>query len=597
MSEKLEDQLNLALETGEATRRRTEDLNVGYDSSQRTWELIVKYSGTAAGLEIPGVRAEPLIAGYAILTVPESMVEQVAALPQIEYVEKPKRFYYSAIGPSERLCIAGIASREPFLDGTGILIAVLDSGITYARPEFRRADGSTRILALWDQSLEPREGLPGPPEGFYEGAEFDESRINLALAQSDANGRFEVVPSLDVSGHGTAVAGIASGQGTTLNDFGVYRGVAPAAELIVVKLGSGTSDSGGYSQTADIMRAVTYVLRKAGEFGRPLVINLSFGNTYGPHDGSSLLERFLDNAAEIGRTAICVGSGNEGNSAGHATGSAMTAQTVDLAMASFERSLSVQLWTYYADVFRVILRSPSGERRTIREPGEPMGGEEISLDGMRILAYRGQPTPYSVKQELYLEFLPGPNQSYLVAGVWQFVLEPIRVVTGHYDFYLSSTAVRNRGTAFLNPSPQVTLTIPSTASKVMTVGAFDSEFEAYADFSGRGYGGASNNLASGDDGTILTYTKPDFVAPGVNILAPDVYGGYIRVTGTSFATPILSGGAALLMEWGIVRGNDPFLYGEKLKAYLRAGAQPLRGESTYPNSRVGYGGACPAASL
>ena len=139
----------------------------------------------------------------------------------------------------------------------------------------------------------------------------------------------------------------------------------------------------------------------------------------------------------------------------------------------------------------------------------------------------------------------------------------------------------------------MTLTVPSTAAKVITVGAYDPVYDTYADFSGRGYADSTRTIGV----TAAGLTKPDLVAPGVNIQAPDVYGSFLPVTGTSFATPIVSGAAALLMEWGIVQGNDPFLYGEKIKAYLRKGARPLRGEKEYPNDRVGYGRLCVADIL
>jgi subtilisin family serine protease len=127
----------------------------------------------------------------------------------------------------------------------------------------------------------------------------------------------------------------------------------------------------------------------------------------------------------------------------------------------------------------------------------------------------------------------------------------------------------------------------------MTVGAYNTVYDAYADFSGRGYADRERTVGVVTAGLV----KPDFVAPGVGVLAPDLYGGYTPVTGTSFATPIAAGAAALLMEWGIVRGNDPFLYGEKVKAYLRSGARPLRGETEYPNERVGFGALCLTDSL
>ncbi len=587
MNQKLEDLLALALETPEEERARTEDLNVGFDQSSQTWELIVKYHGSLDELPGMGVTVERLLAGYAILTVPERLVERVSQLPQIEYVEKPKRFFYQTVGPAEVSCIEQVTLGDPFLSGAGVLIAVLDSGIDYRLPVFRRRDGSTRILYLWDQTLRPdpagRNG--SPPEGFALGVEFDSQRINQALSESDPRSQYQLLPSVDVSGHGTAVAGVAAGAGEG------YRGVAPEAELLIVKLGLPNAYS--FPRTTEIMRGVTYAVNKAAALQRPLVINLSFGNSYGAHDGSSLLERFLDNAAEVGRTVICVGSGNEGAGAGHLAGRLSPGQTaaVELGVAEYETGLNVQLWKNYSDEYRIRLRSPGGEEAELSGRTES-GKYTLRLEQTELLVFFGEPSPYSAAQEMYLEFLPA-SRPYLNGGIWTFLLEPVRLVTGQYYFYLPSGAVRNAGTGFFGSTPQATLTIPSTAAKVITVGAYDSVYDAYADFSGRGYADPERTLGVVTSGM----AKPDLVAPGVEILAPDLYGGFTGVTGTSFAAPIVSGSAALLMEWGIVRGNDPFLYGEKVKAYLRRGAQPLRGERAYPNDRVGWGKLCVRESL
>lgn len=587
MNQKLEDILNLALETPEAVREQTETLNVGFDSESRTWELIVKYHGSLDSLSQLAVQVEYLIAGYAILTVPEGLVERVAELPQIEYVEKPKRFFYQVTVPTAGSCIPQVALRDPALSGEGVLIAVLDSGIEARLPDFRRNDGSTRIRYLWDQTLVPDETLSRrPPEGFAIGVEFDEAAINRALQETSEREQYELLPSRDVSGHGTAVAGIAAGSRI---GNGAYSGVAYEAELLVVKLGQ--ANALGFPRTTEIMRGVTYAIRKAQELEMPLVINLSFGNNYGAHDGASLLERFLDNAAEVGRTVICVGSGNEGSSGGHLAGNVAESTNVELAVAEYETSMNVQLWKNYNDVYRIYLRSPGGRELEL-SPSIEGGKYELRLEQTQVLVYWGVPAPYTVSQEIYLEMLP-VERSYINSGVWTIRIEPVTVVTGQYYLYLPGAAVRNEQTRFYKSTPQVTLTIPSTAGKVLTVGAYDSTYDSYADFSGRGYADARRTIGVVTSGLV----KPDLVAPGVGILAPDVYGSYTPLNGTSFATPIVSGSAALLMEWGIVRGNDPFLYGEKVKAYLRKGAQPLRGETIFPNERVGYGKLCVSASL
>ena len=211
------------------------------------------------------------------------------------------------------------------------------------------------------------------------------------------------------------------------------------------------------------------------------------------------------------------------------------------------------------------------------------GALRYQLENTNLLIYQGEPSPYSVRQEIYIDFIP--VDSYVNYGSWEFLLEPRQIVEGSFDFYLPSSTVLSSDTRFFSPTPDKTLTIPSTASKVITVGAYDVVTNAYADFSGRGAGIQAPKQ------------KPDIVAPGVQIstLAP---GGIpVMVSGTSFATPFVSGAAALLMEWGIEKGNDAFLYGEKVKAYLRRGAAQIRGESEYPNNRAGWGALCVAKSI
>lgn len=589
MSQKLENLLNLALETPESVREQTDNLNIGFDSDNRTWELIVKYHGSLDALTALDVQVEYLIAGYAILTVPESKVDIVGELEEIEYVEKPKRYFYQQTAQvAESSCIYPLTRREPYLTGEGVLIAVLDSGIDYARSDFRKEDGTTRILYLWDQTSSDGQ----PPEGFTMGSEYTQEQINEALLIENIPQRRNLIASIDSNGHGTAVAGIAAGYTNTPTVF--YEGAAPFADLLIVKLGLPREE--GFPRTTEIMRGVTYAVKKAVEIGMPLVINLSFGNSYGSHDGSSLLERFLDNAAEIGRTVICVGSGNEGSSAGHAAGNARTApSSVDLTIANYQRNLSIQLWTHYSDRYRIYLTSPGGSREELPVNIES-GKYTLRMEQTQLLIYFGEPSPYSVNQELYIDMLPAHANSptaYINSGIWRITLEPLSTITGQYYLYLPSATARSEGTGFTAPTPQVTMTIPSTAAKVITVGAYNSITEAYADFSGRGYVDTDRTIGVVTGGLI----KPDLAAPGVNILAPDLYGGYTLVTGTSFATPIVSGCAALLMEWGIVRGNDPYLYGEKVKAYLRSGAQPIRGETDYPNNRVGFGALCASKSL
>lgn len=593
-SQKNENILNLALDTSLADRERSLELNVGFDEREKTWEVIVKYHGSLQELTNFGIDVEELIAGYAILTVPESEMERLPDVEQIEYVEKPKRLFFSDAAGNTASCFAPGSRLSETLTGRGVLVAVIDSGISYWNQDFRKPDGSTRIRRLWDQVLD---------------REYTQEEINEALAAGSRQAAEQIVPSIDTSGHGTAVAGIAAGNGGERG--AAYAGVARESELLIVRLGTPRADS--FPRTTELMRALTYTVNKAREFGMPVAINLSFGNTYGAHNGTSLLERFIDNVSEIGRNVICVGSGNEGASGGHVGGSFLQQRTenyemtnivnesdkdavnqdvmVEMTVGAYETGLNVQLWKEYTDRYLVTLVSPSGEAFQV-DTDRP-GKQVYRLQQTQILLYNGEPAPYMTGQELYFDFLPIVGNRYLDQGVWTFRLRPLRIVTGNYTFYLPSATVRNADTRFVRTTPDVTLTIPSTASKVVTVGAYDPVYEAYADFSGRGYLYEEQVGSRTSD----SYVKPDLVAPGVGVTAPDRNGGYGPVTGTSFATPFVTGAAALLMQWGIVMGNDPYLYGEKVKAYLRKGAKPIRGVAKYPDARVGYGALCVADSL
>ena len=592
-NQKIENILNLSLDSSMVERDKSLNLNVGYDKEDRTWELIVKYHGDISRATNELIQVEILTNGYAIVTIPESLIESFANLEEVEYIEKPKRLFFSVAEGKRASCILPVTTRPPNLSGKGTIVAIIDSGIAYENMDFRNKDGTSRILELWDQSIasDPARGFY-PPEGFKTGTVFTKERIDLALSQPTTAQTFQMVPSIDVSGHGTAVAGIASGNGNQQGEQ--YQGVAPLSELLVVKLGSPKRD--GFPRTTELMRALVFVVNRAIFYGRPVAVNLSFGNTYGAHNGTSLLERYMDNVVEIGKSVICVGSGNEGAAAGHVAGrlqSTVSAlrveEIVELAIAPYESTVNVQLWKNYTDNFSLTIQAPDGSRRQI--PLEFTGKNTIRMMNTTILVYVGEPTPYATNQEIYLDFIPVEN--FIDSGVWTFRMEPINVTNGEYYYYLPSENVLNKETRFYRPTPEVTLTIPSTAQKVITVGAYDTIYDSYADFSGRGYVERRQGFLQ----IGATNVKPDIVAPGVNIVSTSRDGGYGIFTGTSFATPFVTGSCALMMEWGIVMKNDPYLYGEKMKAYLRKGARKLPGFEVFPNPQVGWGALCVRDSL
>lgn len=572
--QKLDNTLNLAMDATEEELEKSLDLNVGYDPDLKVWDVIVKYTGDIAGLEGPGITAVPLLNEYAVVTLPQESLDDFSARPQVEYIEKPKRLFF-AVNQGKAASCAGVAVTEAYgVTGAGTLVGVVDSGIDYRHPDFRRADGSTRIAALWDQSI------PGqPPAGYQMGTEYGSEEINQALQEPDRAAGERIVPSRDLSGHGTEVAGIAAGNGSQSD--GVYRGMAWESDLVVVKLGNPREDS--FPRTTELIQGIDYLVRKALEQNRPMAINVSFGNNYGSHRGDSLLESYLGDVANLGRTVICVGTGNNATDALHTSGIAASGSevSVQLGIGAYESTLNLQLWKSYVDVMDIFLEHPSGER--IGPLYENLGAQRYYLGGTQLLIYYGKPSPYSVSQEIYVDFIP--RKRYIDGGIWKVILKGRRVVRGDFNMWLPGGNVLSPDTGFYFPTPDMTLTIPSTARRIIAVGAYDSRNYTYADFSGRGHGGSTLQM------------KPDLVAPGVGIYTTKAGGGYTQVTGTSFATPFVAGAAALLMEWGILKGNDPYLYGEKVRAYFQRGARQLPGFDYFPNPEVGYGALCVKDSL
>ena len=572
-SQKQENILSLAMDSNREEREKSGILSVGVNEEEKRWEVIVKYHGALERIASEEIRVEILIAGYAIVTLPEDFLPALAELEEVEYIEKPKSLVYGLYEAKENSCLTPVSVPIGELSGKGVLLAVIDSGIDYYLEDFQNQNGS-RILYLWDQTIQGN-----PPRGYNRGTEYTAEQINAALQVQTPEERRSLVPSEDISGHGTSVLGIGAGNGR--GSGGRFRGVAYEADIIVVKLG--TPGTSGFPRTTELMEGVDYCIRKAVELQMPVAVNLSFGNNYGAHNGNSLLELYLDSVAGVGKNVLCVGMGNEGTAGVHRAVTLTETEpvTVEFSIGEYQRSTNLQFWKSYEDQARIFLENPAGV--VVGPIEELLGTQRFRLQDTDILIYYGEPTPYSVPQEIYIDFLP--KDQYLQSGIWKIRIEPVRIVSNLADLWLPVSETASSRTRFLIPSVSGSFTVPAAAQNGISVAAYDSLSESYADFSGRAF-------------NVLPWEgKPDLAAPGVDIHAPAVGGGYRSVTGTSFATPFVTGSAALLMEWGIIRGNDPYLFGNKVKAYLRRGARELPGFSEIPNNRVGYGALCVEDSL
>lgn len=551
MDQKIENLLNISLQSTDAEREKSLDLDAAYSSDDNRWEIIVKHSGNLDFLEgkYPGTQVEVLLGGYAIIFTREDFISQIADEPVVDYVEMPKAVYFGMEYAKIASCIGQVYRNNVNLTGRGVIVAIIDSDIDVLSGEFQNVDGTTRFLNVWNQET---------------GEEYDRTAINQALVENRSI-------AYGAGMHGTNVAIIACGN----------SGVAYEADIIGVKLSVSRKNS--FPRTTEIMRGLNYVVTRAMEYGKPVAINISLGNNYGSHDGTSMLENFIDSMANVWKSVICIGSGNEASRGIHTSGivSGNQKKTVQLAVGDFETSINLQIWKEYADEFAVELVDPSGD--VIGPITESNRVVRFVLNNTEILGFLGEPGPYSKAQEIYFELLPA--DTFIDGGLWQIRLIPGRIVNGRYDMWLPSSTVLNDNTRFLDNSEELTITIPALARRAISVGAYDSRRNAYADFSGRGGISSAN------------FIKPEILAPGYGIV---LEAGTVRersVTGTSFATPFVTGAAACLMQWGIIDGNDPYMYGEKVKASLIRGARQLAGFEVTPNEITGWGTLCLANSV
>lgn len=558
--QKQEDLLTISLEVSEEERKKSPDLQAGFSDDGELVELIVRYVGDISVISsrYPEVEVTELLSGYAIIITPKQYVNAISSYENIEYVEKPKLLYFDLAVSKSASCINQLQQglNNPYkLTGSGTIVCIIDSGIDLRNKEFTDEAGNTRIIDIWDQTQDK----------FLSG---DEVREYINQLQSFPVNAVQQTAA-DTIGHGTSVARIACGN----------NGIASSADIIIVKMGFSRSSS--FPRTTQLMQAIDYCIRKGIEYNKPIAINISYGSNYGDHTGTSLLENYIDDVSNVWKSSICIGSGNEGNAATHTYGvlSDDTEAEIELAVSAYETSVNIQIWKDYADEFDVEIITPSG-----RNLGKIGGYNRLNrsvAENTTVLTYYGEPSPYSMSQEIYIDMIPVDN--YIQSGIWRIKLIPVDIKTGRFDMWLPAVGALNEGTGFTNPKEILTITIPATSSNSITVGAYNAMTDTFAPFSGSGY-----VMETG----AAIIVKPDLVAPGVGIKLDE----NTSVTGTSFAVPFVTGGAALLMEWGIVRNNDAYLYAEKLKAYLIKGARKLPGEPV-PSDRTGWGALCVKNSI
>lgn len=462
------------------------------------------------------------------------------------------------------------------LQGQGVILAFVDTGIDYMHPAFLDENGQSRILRIWDQTVQ--SGMP--PEGFDYGTEFTKEEINLALARENP---LDAVPTRDTDGHGTYVAGVAAGSRVT-SEGQQYQGAAPLSEIAVVKLKPAKEylrrfyqipEGAQVYQENDIILALRYFLNLRDRLNRPVVVCFTLGSNQGGHAGGSLLGYMMGKIAREYQMALVAAAGNEAARGHHYYGTAYSGEipdTVELQVAEDEEGFVMEIWPDQSELVTIAVVSPSGQRseKFVARLGVNSRLQFI-LEGTTLDVNFWFNAAGNGNQIVTLSFTRP------AAGLWRILVYSILHYDGGFHIWLPAEGLIQPGTIFLKPDVDVTLTSPSAGEYLITVGAYNHVTDSIYLQSGRGY-------------TRVGQQQPTLAAPGVSIDGPSLNSvtGYEQRTGTSAAAAITAGAAASLLTWGIVNRNLPIMTGTTVKFFLTIGAV-RQNIFNYPNREWGYG--------
>jgi len=470
------------------------------------------------------------------------------------------------------LAASGITQvqNHPVLDlrGSGVLLGFVDTGIDYTLDAFRYEDGSSKIAAIWDQSISGNA-----PEGYFYGSQYTNDDINTALQSGNP---LDIVPHTDTVGHGTFLASVAGSR-----EGGGYKGAAPDAEIIAVKLKRAQpfsyefylvpSEKNAYGAD-DIMMGIQYIIDTARLLNRPVAICIGLGTNIGGHNGLCVLEDYITNIAGNTGVAICAAAGNESQAAHHTMGQLTDSgelQDINLRVGATGQDIYMEIWNYAIDRISISIRSPSGENiARIPARSNETFTHPLLLEPARVEVSYYFPVLRSGEQLTRLRIYNATQ------GIWNITLHGDSILDGRYHAWLPITGFIDSSIQFLTPFPNYTITAPGTAPSAVTCGAYNTQNNSLAPTSSWGP-------------TRMPSLAPDLVAPGINVSGSFPY-GHGSMSGTSVSTAVTTGACALMLQWGIVNGNDPSYNTFRIRAQLTAGCDRDAGIQ-YPNNKWGYG--------
>lgn len=484
---------------------------------------------------------------------------------------------------------AGItaAGELPVLNnqGAGVIVGFVDTGINYTDSLFRNVDGSTRIIGIWDQTnnsdnsnnIENETAKPISAFTALYGTQYTAEEINLAL---NSDNPASIVPTRDENGHGTFLASIAAGN---RDERAGFSGAAPQASIAMVKLKPAKQylrdfylirDGADAYQENDIMMGVSYLYFLARKYSMPLVVCIPLGTNIGSHMGMSRLGQYLNQVSLSNGSAVITAAGNETGARHHfrAVMDASTDEvTAELRVGEREAGFSMELWAENMGVYTVGFISPTGE--VAREISVPLRGENtvsFLLEQTQITVYTQIADVSAGSQFIFMRF-ENP-----MSGIWRILIRNSLDIRETFHIWLPVRGFITDETYFLRPDPDTIITDPGNARYPITVTAYDHTKNSIYIHASRGY-------------SLSGRIKPDLAAPGVNILGASVSGRRLtRMSGTSVSAAHLAGAAAILLNWGVLNANYPYLNTPVLKSIFVRGAQ-RNPALTYPNREFGYG--------
>lgn len=546
--------------------------------SEDTYDYIIGYGGLACP-------SNEVSEEYCVKKVDENWCVAFAppanniqlAVSYVGYVTIPKLY---GLMDTSSLDSSGITDilNQPLLDlrGQGVLIGFVDTGIDYTLDIFKSGKNSTRIAAIWDQTI--NNGGQEEYNLFNYGTVYTKNQINEAIvAQNEGNNPYDIVPSVDDDGHGTFLAGVAAASRTS-----EYSGAAPECEIVAVKLKEAKKylkdyylikdDAKAYSET-DLMMGVRFLQNFAKKKGMPIVICIGMGTGSGPRNGATPFAQVLSSIALQYNSIVVTCVGNDASERTHTSGIVLSQdepQEIEINIGNNEKGISMEIWVESRDVLSVSIISPSGE--TIPRIPARSGGPTV-------FSFLYENTKVSVDYKI-METISGYEVILIrfikpAEGIWRLKLYSLTNIIGSYNAWLPLRQFMGKDTYFLQSNPDTTLLEPSAADRVISVGAYNHITGAPYIDSGRGY-------------TSDKRVKPDLVAPGVNVSGPKPKGGVTSKSGTSIAAAHTAGAVALLLSWGVYYGNDPYMSTNEIKSLLIRGAR-RDSDFQYPNRISGYG--------